>query len=96
MPVKLMNKGQRTIRFARGEDGLFAPKAVGIFNTKTAKVLMNLYPKDIIDLDNLTVDYDQTAVKDFSGDKGKGKKVEAKEPSDDEKLAQTLKDENEK
>ncbi len=102
MPVKLMNQGQRTIKFGKTAEETFPPKTVAVFNEKTAKVLLDLHPGEVIDVDNLSVSYDQTKVHDFTATGGKASKKKAaeknaaeKEPTEDEKLAKALQDEKE-
>lgn len=92
MTKRLMNQGKRTF------NGAFKPGMVGIFDDKQGEKLLSMYPKEIIDLDNLTVQFDSSKVQDFSGTAVKkatvlkpSKKAAGKgNPSDDE-LSDALK-----
>ena len=63
MTFKLKNESKRS--FQVGPDNTpFLPGTVGVFSDETAKTLLK--HKGIIDIDNLTVDYQESEVKDFS------------------------------
>jgi hypothetical protein len=80
--MKLLNKGGRTI------DGKFKPGMVAIFPDAAGKKLLGLYPKELIDVDNVTAPDGE--VTDFTA-KSKGgrpaKATKATPPTDDELTA---------
>ena len=80
MSVRLKNESKRSFQFGvlKGLK-VFKPGEVAIFDDETAAILLK--QRGVIDIDNIKIDFDQTAVQDFSG---------SKESSDD-KLVKALK-----
>lgn len=64
--VKVMNQGKRKITFGNGPNESVKPGGVVILNKEIADRNLKLYPKELIDLDNVKPDYEQEEVKDFS------------------------------
>lgn len=91
MTKRLINQGKRVF------DGNFAPGMVGIFSDIQADKYLRGYPKEIVDIDNIKISFDQSKVQDFSVKAvkitKKSKTVAAADstPPDDTKLAQALK-----
>ena len=102
MTVKLKNDSKRIFQFGPDKNDVFAPGAVGIFKEATAAVLLR--HKGVVDLDHVTVDYDQTKVQDFAKAKEKNtyetkekpaKKAKKSDAPTDDELAGAMGDEEE-
>lgn len=78
MAIKLRNQGQRKIQFGATAEESIAPLRVVIVDDKTGKILLSLYPDELVDLDNLKIDYKAKDVKDFSKTKSAGEPLAAK------------------
>ncbi len=66
MAIKLRNQGQRKIQFGATAEESIAPLRVAIVDDETGEKLLSLYPDELVDLDNLKIDYQAKDVKDFS------------------------------
>jgi hypothetical protein len=64
--MKIMNQGLRTISFGTKAEEVIKANQVAIVTKAIGEKLLSLYKGEIVDLDNLSVSYDASAVKDFT------------------------------
>lgn len=87
MTTRLKNESKRSFQFGDPKKlSVFKPGQVGVFNDETAAALLK--NSGVIDLDNLSVDFNEKEMQDFSAPAKKAAKTSA--PTDKE-LAATLK-----
>ena len=85
MSIRIKNQGKRIFQFGLKQNEVLKPGGVVILNDEVGAKLLKSHPKELIDLDNLTVDFDQTKMEDFSDEETKpargkpGPKPKAKE-----------------
>jgi hypothetical protein len=98
MAVRIMNKGKAPIQFGKTKEESFLPGAIAKVNDEIAEKHMRLYPKILINIDNVESTYDGTEVKDLTAKEVKvksvtAKKSESKSDAKDDALADALKSE---
>lgn len=62
--VRILNQGKRTIHI--GPQQALKPTSIALVTEDTAKKLLRLYPKELVDLDNMSAGIDTGGIKDFT------------------------------
>ena len=64
--VRILNQGKRTIHI--GPMQALKPAGIALVTEEVAKKHLRLYPKELVDLDNMSAGIDTGGIKDFTVD----------------------------
>lgn len=98
--VRILNQGKRTIHI--GPQQALKPTGIALVTEEVAKKHLRLYPKELVDLDNMSAGIETGGIKDFTAEApaapapAAGKRGrKAKGGAADDDLTAALKDEDE-
>lgn len=64
MTIKLLNKGQRTIKYGDKPHQVFAPGKAVVFSEDTAATLKKLFKGEVVDINDIEASYEDGGVAD--------------------------------